>query len=124
MKRILTHPDNVHLIRGAVERDIGRLGYKIQTDSCMPKYGPNKRIKLPDGRFVDRDAFSLKCGCVTYGPEDLTWLMWAGVIEERLEPLYYIIDEPLSYASIAFRAFSMYSPATVEPRAVFKVSSA
>lgn len=106
MKMLITHPANkqfVSQLQLAAGLNSEVLWMEVRYDSCMPRFGPCKRISLPDGRIIDRESFSWRCGPVTYGLEDLTWLMWSKVIKEQFEPLFYIVEEkPL-------RMFSMFS---------------
>ena len=121
-KTLITHPDNVPILKQAAHKwlaghfpkDELSWGWppflNVKTNKYMDRYGPAKRVRLPNGTAIDRESFVMRCGPVTYGPEDLKWLMWAGVIQEQLEPVFYIVDEPEIFR--VFQNFGSFMPDT------------
>lgn len=123
-KILVTHPDNMDAIRSFIQKwfaenypqESFRWGWPawltIQTNKDMDRYAPSEKIRMPDGRIVKREDFVWPTRFVTYGPEDLRWLMWSGVIDEQLEMLFYLIDEPFKM----FRVLDDFNFKPTSPR--------
>lgn len=98
-KTIFTHPDNVALLKhrlGTGEFDGGMdlLPYfTIRPSSILERDKPTGRYVLPGGDVVERDAVCVEGRFFTYGPEDVDYLLWAGVIQEERELLFVIMDD-------------------------------
>lgn len=99
MTTIITHPRNLELLRKAVdagEYDRGQTFpmITIRTSESMEPDKPTGRFILPGGRAVKREEIRLRKGrFVEYGPEDVGYLLFAGVIREEREPLFYMMED-------------------------------
>ena len=124
MKTIVTHPANFHLLQstmsGVAARDIDSLtggipfqpGFSIRASSSMERDRPTGRFVLPNGRAVNRDQVRVYEPFVSYGPEDIEYLLYSGWIDEEREPLFYIMDDTTWPMRIDL------GPIVHEPRAV------
>lgn len=113
MKMIVTHPNNKKYIErlqlsGGWDNELSWM--EVRYDSAIPQFGPCKKIKINDGSIVEREKFVMRCGAITYGPEDLIWLMWAGVVREQFEPVFYIIEKPLNFVADFMKSSMMKTP--------------
>lgn len=105
-KTIVTHPDNLELLKKELEKKypkrppMNHFGIDlatyfmptIKTNKYMEKDKPSGKYRLPDGSVLDKEEFVIKTQFITYGPEDIDCLVYAGVIEELREPLFYEVD--------------------------------
>lgn len=113
MPKIITHPDNLAALKREVDsgsHDTGRLfnSIEIQTNRHMDRDKPTGRFILPGGTVADRDAVRVEERFVEYGPEDIEFLLWAGIIREEREALFYQIDDS------AFRMMFDFMPMTTQ----------
>jgi len=104
MTRIITHPSNVAELRRHFEKQqrtrspfgiLGALsrGVEIQESEHMEKDRPTGKYILPDGRVVENQDVVVDTPFVTYGPEDIPSLLYAGMIQEEREALYYMLSD-------------------------------
>lgn len=100
MKIIETHPDNEELVRRIFTPDLvdgmRQISWiTIQTNRFMERDKPTGEYILPDGRKVFRESIQVSTRFIDYGPEDVGYLVMAGIIAEELEPLYYEVSESM-----------------------------
>lgn len=97
--KIITHPDNAKFLRDAVgvaytER---HLPWLLQTEvvvsDWIPKDAPTGRYVLQSGDVVDRESVSVHCRFFDYGPEDIDFLLYSGLITEQRELVFYEIND-------------------------------
>lgn len=101
--KILTHPDNLDLVRKYVDDNTFGAGdcwygIEIVTDRLMDKQKKTGRYILPDGRRLARHEFVLADGkFFEWGNSDLElkYLLGQGIIREEMEPLYYLIRDDI-----------------------------
>lgn len=106
MITIVTNPKNRELLEQAVAQVpaiIELIGVRFRFDEHLPARRIRQTFTPPTSRFVE------------YGPEDETWLQWAGLgiwttVDEG--PLFYSIDESLC----GVRIFDRVDHRIVEPR--------
>ncbi len=123
MKRIVTHPDNLPLLKREIDRqgiggDLkspyglpGSLwGIRVQTNELMERDKPSGKYKMPDGRVVPAAQVKLRDRFCEYGPEDISWLVYAGLIQELREPLFMVLDD--------FRLYMDWMPKIAMPSAL------
>jgi len=103
-KVIITHPDNLHLLRDmTINNDIDKQGQKllmlgamysfpIRTDPHIPKDEWKGEYRLPDRTIIHGDKFSLRTKWITYGPEDISYLEYARIIQKAMRPVFYVMD--------------------------------
>lgn len=62
----------------------------------MSRDKPSGKYRLPDGSIVVEVDFALRTKFVTYGPEDLWWLVAGGqrVVHELREIHFFIMEDP------------------------------
>lgn len=101
--KIYTHPANLSLLRERYERGEydalpgGPWGIEIVANSHLSPSEPTGRYLLPDGaggwRPVALEAIRLRSRFVEYGPEDLGYLLLAGLARPEIAPRFYMIRE-------------------------------
>lgn len=116
---IVVHPDNTQKLRESIrksdvfagefgeyfymkshESSFDVIGVRLRGESFVEPSEKTGRYILPGGRAVPADQVNVVKGFITYGPEDLSWLLYAGiVVPEVVYPIYVISDR-----------FSMDSP--------------
>lgn len=120
-KVIVTHPDNVQLIRdviGSGKFDVpGQLDqmFAIRPNKNMEVDKPTGRYVMPDGSVVVRDEVLVTHKFVEYGPDDIYLLLFARVIREERTPAFFSYDDS---ALIGFNVGFMV-PAPKPSRAIF-----
>lgn len=83
MPSIVCHPDNWEAVNAKIDRG--------QFDKPTGKY------RLPNGKSVAKEQVVVKERFIEYGPEDVDWLLYAGVITEEREMVFYVVDDAISY---------------------------
>lgn len=98
---IVTHPDNEVLLHQALSAkhmvDHGALSIlwlKIRTNPLMERDKPTGRYIL-NGRVVFACDVEFHTRFCVYGPRDIPYLLFAGIIQEEREPLFYEVNESL-----------------------------
>lgn len=89
------HPDNLEALMRKMH-PLERMSldaYKPRTDPYLERDKPSGKFRLPDGRVVERDQIVIKERFVTYGPEDFDWLVYAGIITETRDMVFYVIED-------------------------------
>lgn len=100
--KIYCHPVNAHKLREQIERDRRHMGLRsfaaipswtffgmeIVEDPSIPIDRPTGKYVLPGGEVVDREHVRVKTRWVSYGPEDLDWLIYAGLVKDERELVY------------------------------------
>lgn len=98
MKTIVCHPANLTLLREKFhEQEFDETftfmgGIEFKTNPHMERERPSGQYRLPDGSILDKERVTVKTRFIDYGPEDIDWLVYAGIIEELREPLFYEMD--------------------------------
>lgn len=115
-KVVMCHPDNLELVKNlpqvvTIKDEIDSKGFwswdslEFRTDPYMEKDRPSGRYILPGGARVVLENVVVEEKFERYGPEDIAYLLWAGVVERELEPLFYIIN-PIRFHSLDFKPFT------------------
>lgn len=116
MKTIWTHPDNAEILRRRLhEEDLTTRGspapfmltwpdWSIKTNNLLERERHSGKYILDDGRIVEKNDVRLVSRFVSYGPEDIHFLLYAGLIREHMELLFHVVDE------LAFRMTFDYRP--------------
>lgn len=121
---IYTHPANAEAIRRQAmsgKFDLQSMpweGITIRCNDMLPKDQPTGRYWLPNGTLVDRENVRVHDRFIEYGPEDVGYLMSAGIIREEREAHFYVVNESL----FRFRMFD--APLTTMPFRNITVSGA
>ena len=96
MKTIITHPDNVESLYWMKSKHESGppclFGIQFRTDPYMEKDKATGRYIAPDGKSVFADEVCVEERFVTYGPEDIHYLLARGIITDEREALYVVID--------------------------------
>lgn len=96
MRTWVTHPDNAdwlrRMLQPATRTDYGivqRIEFppEIMTDWRMDRTKPSGLYGLPDGRIVDLADVRADFGFISYGPEDIWYLVGMGIVHEIRVPL-------------------------------------
>lgn len=99
MKRLYCHPDNLDAIRtkvGAVPVGPGKFAIAdllIEASEAVQKDKPTGKYRLPCGNVVLPERVNVRTRFIDYGPEDLDWLVFAGIVAEEREPCFFFVDE-------------------------------
>lgn len=99
--KLLVHPDNeiwaeALLYAVASVPPFVRIPYTgVVASAFVPAQGPTGRYVLSDGKVVARknDDWEWKRGFISYGPEDLDYLIYAGVAKEQIGPVVWLWDD-------------------------------
>lgn len=124
---IVVHPDNLELTRNSFRKckefvseiegvicirptksslDLALI--RFHGESSMERTKETGKFVLPGGRVVPAEKVSVVKGFITYGPEDLSWLLYAGIVTpEVIYPSYMIndrfdMDSPVFDPDISF----------------------
>lgn len=102
MPKLITHPDNLELIKRFCKEDkLGLLdpapfGLEIVTDKHLEVQRWTGRYVLPDGRAVPKEEVAVPDGrFFEWGNSDLEiklLLEW-GLIKKEMEPLFYMMED-------------------------------
>lgn len=108
---IVVHPDNTQKLRESIRKCAGFAGeygdylyikshkssldmvaVRIRSESFVGRSKTTGRF-LVGGRVVPVSQMKVVKGFITYGPEDLSWLLYAGIVEQEVVyPAYMISD--------------------------------
>jgi hypothetical protein len=104
MTILVTHPDNVGVLRNsfAARREVRSRfspytslfpSIEIRANACLERDKPTGRYRIK-GESVARDPVDVKISTrfVDYGPEDIPYLLYAGMIEEEREMIFYEVN--------------------------------
>jgi len=99
MPTIVCHPDNADAMLASLERTqtvkpysfLG--GFDVRPDPYMEKTRKSGKYVLPGGEVVEKQDIVVRERFITYGPEDLGWLLWMGIVTEHTEFLYFILND-------------------------------
>lgn len=105
--RVYVHPDNVEAFRKGMRRLKARVAQNMHIEinpeyipieivpcDIIPKGEPTGLFVLPNGDKVDRKLIHIVEGFVTYGPEDLRYLLYSGKVKVDIQIAAYVIDGP------------------------------
>ena len=118
MIKLICHPDNWEFLKTKINRgDFDSLGayFDVQTNKYMDKTKPTGKY-IVDGKAVDKSEIRIKHRFIEYGPEDIEWLLYAGIIREEQEMLFYEVNDSM------FRMSMDYAPLFSNPRIFFNGS--
>lgn len=113
MTVVITHPDNLDALKrdvdaGKYDNDQFMPSIEVRTNLRMDRDKPTGRFILPSGETVERDEVRVEERFVVFGPEDVECLLFAGVIREEREALFYVMDD--SPFRIRFDTMLMIQP--------------
>ncbi len=105
--RLYVHPDNVEAMRKGLHRLKARVAENMHIE-FNPEYIPIEIVPcdfipkgeltglyiLPNGAKVKREDIRIVEGFVTYGPEDLRYLLYSGKVKVDIQIAAYVIDGP------------------------------
>lgn len=119
MPLIVCHPDNLAAVQ--VQLDRGHFDkpgfmsdtFRVRTNSHMDRDRPTGKYRLPDGSVVERGKIVVKTRLVEYGPEDVDWLLYAGVITEDRTMVVNVIDDAM------FRMSYYTMPPVLDRRVIY-----
>jgi len=124
--KIVAHPANIDALKKAVNAGQfnGQMIDKwdrfdvinLISNPSLPQTRPSGKYRLPGGAELTREEFTLRTRFFEYGPEDLDWLVMAGVVEECQEMHFYIVKDS------AFQLRMDLMPMLFEPRSLVKMT--
>jgi hypothetical protein len=117
-KTIFTHPDNMALLKRELDsgkHDAGEAFpyFTVKASPMMDRDKPTGRYFLPGGKLVEKSAVRVAERFTEYGPEDVPYLLYAGLIKEQREALFLVMDD------FRFRSSIMDFAPTLLPRTIF-----
>lgn len=102
MPTILCHPANWEEVKSKIEqgqfnKQRGSMfaDFRVRTDPSIDQFKPTGRYKLQDGKTVDKSSINIKTKFIEYGPEDVDWLVYAGLITEEQEMVFFVIEDTM-----------------------------
>lgn len=99
MPTLVTHTENVKTLQEHINKGVYDDGnfmplfFTIRGNEFMEKTKKTGRYIMPSGDVVDRSTVSIRDRFVEYGPEDIEFLVYAGVIREETEMLVTMVDD-------------------------------
>lgn len=91
---IFVHPDNLEAVKkrlnagefdGRVDRwSMVPPSFTLRADPHIERTKPSGKFILPSGEVVERHNVVVEDRFVTYGPEDVDWLVMAGVLRHEM----------------------------------------
>lgn len=67
-------------------------GVRIQVNEFIPEFNDKLKYRLPDKDLVEREKIRINNRFISYGPEDLDWLLYSGLVKVEKERVYFIGD--------------------------------
>lgn len=118
--KIITHPDNRGLLESTYRSNRIPIGHPIFYSPYVPKDEPTGQYVITVStlpwrnmvrfeRTVLLDEICIKQGFVTYGPEDLSFLLYSGMVYEHRKPLFYLLND-VNYPELVSRPDPFDSP--------------
>jgi len=98
MKTIITHPNNVKFLReqlegGSLFEGQPLFGIPIQTNPFIKETRLTGNYILPNGDVVEPfSEWKIETRFIDYGPEDLDYLLKAGIVKPERVREYYVAD--------------------------------
>ena len=68
-------------------------GFETVASDLIPSNGETGRYILPCGKVVVPEDVKVTTRFVEYGPEDIEWLLYAGIIEKEIGPTWFLINK-------------------------------
>lgn len=117
--KIICHPVNYQWLREELaknqNKEVQRVkqlvpawalqkGVEIIQDTSLPVFKETDKYQLINGQIQEKEEIHYVRGFCTYGPEDLDFLLYAGIAVPHKERVFYKIEES------NFDPMLMYSP--------------
>lgn len=81
-------------------------GMEVQLNDFMEREKWSGKYILPNGSVVESRDVRLSEKFCEYGPEDIWYLLWAGIIRKHMEPLMYMFNKHVE--SLMFGPYNSY----------------
>lgn len=99
MPRIICHPDNIKAVAKLAQNFSFRENtffaeFVVTADPRLEREQPSGKYILPGGEIVLPESICVTKPFITYGPEDIDWLLYAGIIKREMELLFFIVEDP------------------------------
>lgn len=105
--RLYVHPDNVEAMRKGLRSLKVQVAWNMHIEfnpeyihveiipwDVVPKGEPTGLYVLPNGAKVEREDIRIVERFVTYGSEDLRYLLYSGKVKVDIQIAAYVIDGP------------------------------
>lgn len=105
--RLYVHPDNVEAMRKGLHRLKARVTENVHIEfnpeyipieivpcDLVPNGEPTGLYILPNGAKVKQEHIRIVERFVTYGPEDLRFLLYSGKVKQDIQIAAYLIEGP------------------------------
>ncbi len=134
--KILTHPENAEWLRSELQKhnaddmdprlhkldpypsSLWKEPIEIVAQPHLEKWTPTGNYTIPDGSTCDAASVRVVDRFVEYGPEDISWLVFAGVIRKEMKRHFYVVN-PLYEFNLGMRGFDIQMPRSVIITGVF-----
>lgn len=100
MKKLVCHPKNweeakkfCEKIEAKTQNVFGVLGVEVIVSEHIPEKEFRGSFKY-QGNVVKKEDINIRTRFVTYGPDDVEWLEYAGIVEKILEPVFFMMEFP------------------------------
>jgi hypothetical protein len=89
---IICHPDNWNKVKSQFSSATLQQ-FEIRTDPYVERDKLSGKYVLPNGKRVVRQDIHIRTRFITYGPEDFDYLLYAKIISEDREMVFYVMDD-------------------------------
>ncbi len=103
---IISHPENLKALEARLsgepllDQELFRATFRLQPNSCMAIDEPTGKYRQPDGIVARPSEIRVNYKFFSYGPEDIEYLKYAGIITEVRRALFYVMNAPPGVAEI------------------------
>jgi len=78
---------------------------RVRGESFVERSQKTGKFILPGGRVVSADQVNVVNGFITYGPEDLSWLLYAGIVSPEVFYPSYLINDRFNMVNMDLPVF-------------------
>lgn len=110
MLTVYVHPNNLEAFRKRLTLSPSELnpfewsilcqGYNLVGDPGISETKETGKFVLPGGAVVTREKVRVASRWVTYGPEDLEFLLWAGIVKPEVDYPVISVDWDKAYRDL------------------------
>ena len=103
---IVSHPQNLKALEDRLKKEpeldqqLFKATFRLQPNSSMPIDEPTGKYRQPDGIVARPSEIRINYKFFSYGPEDLEFLKYAGIITEVRRAVFYVMGAPPGVAEI------------------------
>ena len=127
--KILTHPENAKWLKAELQKhgadidprlkgadpwpsSVWKEPIEIVMQSHLKKWTETGNYILPDRRIVPESGVRVVDRFVEYGPEDIDWLLFVGVIKKEMKRHFFVVN-PLYQVNLGMFGLRVEMPRSV-----------